>query len=206
MKKIFLTRHGETLFNVLGRTQGQCDSPLTNIGITMAKKLGEYFKANHIVFDYAYTSTSERAEDTLLYIAENTEYARLKSLKEIHFGQLEGGEDRFIWQRHPNLNINTYDKCLGQYGLEKMDDAFERFHEALKDIAQKEYDTILVVSHGLVISNWANHLGKEFFEKYNVMKKNDTLVMGNCDCLVLEYVDDAFQIKDYIVFNEIDEK
>ena len=29
MKKIYLMRHGETLFNLMDINQGQCDSPLT---------------------------------------------------------------------------------------------------------------------------------------------------------------------------------
>ena len=33
MKKIYLMRHGETLFNTMDVNQGQCDSPLTENGI-----------------------------------------------------------------------------------------------------------------------------------------------------------------------------
>lgn len=32
MKTIYLMRHGETLFNLLGKVQGSCDSPLTKNG------------------------------------------------------------------------------------------------------------------------------------------------------------------------------
>lgn len=33
MKKLYLMRHGQTLFNQLGKIQGACDSPLTEAGI-----------------------------------------------------------------------------------------------------------------------------------------------------------------------------
>ena len=34
MKKIiYMMRHGQTLFNQLGKIQGWCDSPLTELGI-----------------------------------------------------------------------------------------------------------------------------------------------------------------------------
>lgn len=32
MKRLYLMRHGETLFNKLGKVQGWCDSPLTETG------------------------------------------------------------------------------------------------------------------------------------------------------------------------------
>jgi len=64
MKKTFyLMRHGQTLFNVRRKIQGACDSPLTNLGIEQAQIAGEYFKDKGI--DHAYSSTSERASDTL---------------------------------------------------------------------------------------------------------------------------------------------
>ena len=33
MSQLYLVRHGQTLFNVLRRKQGWCDSPLTEVGI-----------------------------------------------------------------------------------------------------------------------------------------------------------------------------
>ena len=38
----YLTRHGQTVFNVSGIAQGWCDSPLTADGVAMAKQLGMY--------------------------------------------------------------------------------------------------------------------------------------------------------------------
>lgn len=37
MKTVYLVRHGETLFNVMEKNQGQCDSPLTEKGIRQAQ-------------------------------------------------------------------------------------------------------------------------------------------------------------------------
>ena len=41
MSKLYMMRHGQTLFNVLKRKQGWCDSPLTELGIEQAKRAGE---------------------------------------------------------------------------------------------------------------------------------------------------------------------
>ncbi len=40
MSKLYLMRHGQTLFNVLHRKQGWCDSPLTELGIEQARGAG----------------------------------------------------------------------------------------------------------------------------------------------------------------------
>jgi len=64
-KTLYLMRHGETLFNQLHLIQGACDSPLTQKGIEAAKTAEKHFKENGIKFDHAYSSTQERASDTL---------------------------------------------------------------------------------------------------------------------------------------------
>ena len=41
--KLYLMRHGETLFNTQKRVQGWCDSPLTENGICQAEQAKQYF-------------------------------------------------------------------------------------------------------------------------------------------------------------------
>lgn len=62
MGRLYLVRHGETLFNVQHKIQGWCDSPLTARGIAQAKRLAAYF--DPLPLDHAYSSTAERAVDT----------------------------------------------------------------------------------------------------------------------------------------------
>lgn len=69
-KTLYLMRHGQTLFNQRKKIQGFCDAPLTDLGIKQAKIAGSYFKENNITFDQAYSSTSERASDTLELITD----------------------------------------------------------------------------------------------------------------------------------------
>lgn len=82
-------RHGQTLFNIRRMIQGASDSPLTEVGIKQAQIAKQYFKNNGIVFDYAYSSTQERAVDTLELVTDMP-YERLKGLKEWNFGTFEG--------------------------------------------------------------------------------------------------------------------
>ncbi|MBQ3825401.1 MAG: histidine phosphatase family protein, partial [Spirochaetaceae bacterium] len=90
MAHLYLMRHGQTLFNSLKMIQGWCDSPLTELGVQQAKAAADYFSKNGITFDHAYSSTSERACDTLEIVTGGTmRYERLKGLKEWNFGRFE---------------------------------------------------------------------------------------------------------------------
>ena len=82
MKEFYLMRHGETRFNVQHRLQGVCDAPLTEVGIEQAKKAGQYLAKQEPIFDHVFTSTSERASDTLEIVTGRTDYERLKALKD----------------------------------------------------------------------------------------------------------------------------
>ncbi|QIB27248.1 histidine phosphatase family protein [Caloranaerobacter azorensis] len=90
--KIYITRHGETEWNKLGKMQGWKDSNLTIKGIEDAKKLGKSLA--HIEFDKIYCSPLRRAIDTANYIKgdKNTEIIITESLKEMGFGSWEGME------------------------------------------------------------------------------------------------------------------
>ena len=48
--KLYLMRHGETLFNTQKRVQGWCDSPLTENGIWQAEQAKQYFAKKGISF------------------------------------------------------------------------------------------------------------------------------------------------------------
>ena len=71
----YLVRHGETLFNQLGRMQGSCDSPLTERGIAQAYETADQLK--EIWFDHIYTSPSERAWNTANIIGSTSSTIRI---------------------------------------------------------------------------------------------------------------------------------
>ena len=143
MKKLYLMRHGETLFNVQHKIQGWCDSLLTENGKQQALKAKEYFKKNGIVFDHAYCSTSERASDTLELITD-LPYTRLKGLKENNYGVLEGESE--IINRH--LTPKECETFYLQYGGESSNTTKDRMLTTLTEIMEKEdHETVLAVSH-----------------------------------------------------------
>lgn len=61
--KFYVVRHGQTLFNVMGKVQGWCDTPLTEEGVRGAEALGRGLA--NVEFAAAYSSDSGRAVQTL---------------------------------------------------------------------------------------------------------------------------------------------
>ena len=88
--KFYFVRHGKTLFNLKGRMQGWCDSPLLEEGIQQAKNVASALR--NVPFNRAYCSTSERAWDTAKEICKYHDIPLIltKGLKEFSFGSLDG--------------------------------------------------------------------------------------------------------------------
>lgn len=59
----YVVRHGQTLFNVMGKVQGWCDTPLTDEGMRGAQTLGRGLA--DVEFAAAFSSDSGRAVQTL---------------------------------------------------------------------------------------------------------------------------------------------
>ena len=60
--KLYLLRHGETVWNKQKKIQGQLNSPLTEEGIEKLKKTAETFERTD--FQGVYTSHMERTVET----------------------------------------------------------------------------------------------------------------------------------------------
>lgn len=63
--KIYLVRHGKTMFNTIGRAQGWSDTPLTTVGEEGIRELGLGFKHENIIFNEAFSSDSGRTLQTV---------------------------------------------------------------------------------------------------------------------------------------------
>ena len=148
MKKIdfYYVRHGETIFNVTNRSQGACDSPLTAKGIAQARQCAENVK--DIPFNRAFCSTSERAVDTaeIILADRDVPLIRMKGLKEMAFGMLEGANNDDIRSPMGQCWIN---KDFTAYGGENRDQFEKRIQAAFDQIVAEctDHDTCLIVSH-----------------------------------------------------------
>ena len=145
---LYLVRHGQTWFNKGHRMQGSCDSALTPLGIKQAEAVRDYFQTQGITFARTYCSTQERASDTLEIIAgPETEYVRLKELKEKDYGSFEA-HNVLLWPLHR----------LGKFRVEDDREVVERMERGINLIMRdaQDGDNILVVGHGDSLSQYIN--------------------------------------------------
>jgi probable phosphoglycerate mutase len=195
MKKVlYLMRHGQTLFNVRHKVQGFCDSPLTELGIQQAKIARRYFDANSIKFDHAYSSTSERASDTLELITD-MEYKRVKGLKEWNFGVFEAESEEL----NPKL---PYGDFFVPYGGEGERDFQKRITDTIMEIMVKDnHECVLMVSHGASCRTFLRYWG-------HTSTVDHAGRIGNCCILKFAYENNEFQLLEVINhdFNELVKK
>lgn len=183
-KTLYLMRHGQTLFNERKKIQGFCDAPLTELGIKQAKIAGSYFQENNIQFDKAYSSTSERASDTLELVTK-MDYIRLKGLKEWNFGTFEGESE--------DLNpVLPYGDFFAAYGGEREKDFQNRIVTTIESImSQGEHEVIFAVSHGAACAQFAR-----YWENTSKIGKISGLKNG---CILkFEYENGAFSLVNFI--------
>lgn len=156
--KLFLIRHGQTLWNKEGRYQGNRDIELTEEGIKQAGFTAEYL--SDVDFSNIYSSPLKRAMDTANIINKTNEKKDLKiiireNLKEMHFGKWEGMKfeqlgkefhDEFQnWLRDP------YNYCPA--GGESFKQVKKRATEEIENIIKESEDgsNVAVVTHGGII-------------------------------------------------------
>ncbi|MFW7385256.1 histidine phosphatase family protein [Vagococcus fluvialis] len=184
MKTIYLTRHGQTLFNLQHKIQGFCDSPLTELGINQAKIAKEYFIREGTKLEEAHSSTSERAVDTLEILTE-LPFKTHKKLKEWNFGTFEGEGEHL----NPPLPYNDF---FVQFGGEDQLEVEKRLNEAITKIAaESSNEQILIVSHGGAIANFYRK-----WENYSQVRREGAI--PNCSIFKYEYDDGIFVLKEII--------
>jgi broad specificity phosphatase PhoE len=149
--RILLARHGETLFNIEGRWQGQSDSPLTERGLAQARELGRALSTEPITA--VYSSDLGRALQTAVDVAtlhglSVRPEVRLREIETGGFTDKNGAEidaefpgQRVTWAKAPG----TMRMPGGETLLEAQTRALAFFAEVMPGHADQ---TIVVISHG----------------------------------------------------------
>jgi probable phosphoglycerate mutase len=155
--KLIIIRHGETLWNVKGKKQGQLDSPLTSLGIKQAKALAQ--RLTQESFTSLYTSDLGRASETARYIAARTNHEVFleRGLRERNFGIFQGLTDEQIKNEYPaEYSSHLADKV--DYVIpdgESLRQFYARGTVCLESLtARHAGQTITIVTHGGVIDGW----------------------------------------------------
>lgn len=154
MTKLYITRHGQTEWNLKGRIQGQKDSKLTTLGEKQAEWLGERLK--NVEIDIIISSSSGRAIRTAEIIRgkRNIEIVPNDNLREIYFGQWEGLLHAEIEKRWPEeyRNFWNFPHLYKPVGGETFLQVLDRVsNEVEKIISKYEGKNILIVTHAVVL-------------------------------------------------------
>jgi 2,3-bisphosphoglycerate-dependent phosphoglycerate mutase len=148
--RLFLVRHGETVWNLEGRMQGHLDSPLTERGIAQAHRLALRLVAARPVALYA--SDLGRTLATAAPIAQacGVRIDTDPALRERHLGVFQGLTQGEIEAQHPDV-WRRYRSEGPDYVVPDGESArqrFERSREALARIAAAHTgESVVIVAH-----------------------------------------------------------
>lgn len=154
MLTLYITRHGETVWNTEKRMQGWLDSSLTENGIRNAASLSERLKG--IEFEAIYSSPSGRTAATSGLLKRNRQIPVIydDNLREMNLGDWEGQTLDSIRDTHP-LEIDHFWNAPQRFkpvGGETFSDVRIRALNALERIkADYQAGNILIVSHSVMI-------------------------------------------------------
>ena len=209
MVKLYLIRHGKTVFNEKETVQGWNDSPLTKEGIYQAKCAG--YGAKDIVFDRAYSGDASRQIDTAsVFLKENNHPIEIISdyhFREMCYGKYEGGtyydmlnplyeEMNKPYEAYPGLykyytdvqianRLMELDETGKTEGINK---TYQRFKEGLDMIiAENKNGNILISTSSIAIASVIYNLFPE--------QKQDGLV-ENASICVIAY-DGEYHLEEY---------
>lgn len=176
--KFYLTRHGETDWNKIHRTQGRTDLPLNDKGRQQAQRLAQRMKDKGL--SCVYTSPMSRAADTARAISEacGVKLVIDERLTERDFGPLEGETFPDLLKKYPkemDVWINDPYNHM-QPGVEPIPQIVERIVSFLDDVKKNhaKHEDIMVVTHGTVAGLFLLHLMDM------PMKKLHHMGMSNC--------------------------
>ena len=194
MITIYVARHGQTEYNVLGRIQGHIDTPLTDEGYKNAFLVAD--RLSKIKFDHIYSSDLGRAFITAHVIAEKlnleNRIVREKKLREQNMGEYNGKSREELKDTGFLGNPNFAPK-----DGENFEQMQKRIVEFIHNLERTHKDkTALIVTHeetdrGLAMVNTGKNsnllvgdLGEMFFEAFG----GHTIMVDNEEEEVTTYV------------------
>lgn len=174
---IYITRHGQTDWNVQKKVMGKWDEPLNNTGINQAYETKNYLYNKDI--DLIICSPLLRAKQTAEIINEDRNLPIIYDdrIAERDFGEFEG-------MQTSNFDFNSYWNYYKneQYRqAENIQVFFDRIYNFLNDIVKKYSDkNVLIVAHGGV-SIPVTCFFNEKIPTGSLIEAG--LVLGNCQVL-----------------------
>lgn len=209
--RLYIARHGKTMFNTIGRAQGWSDTPLTKFGEEGIRQLGIGLKDANIPFKAAFSSDSGRTMQTMEIILRETEneflpYTRDKRIREWCFGSLDGAYDSELFlgvlprtkafENRNSMREVTYSELAESIvqvdtanWAEPWDVLSKRIYDGFEAIALSIQNSgggnAIVVSHGMTIGTFLWLIDHNQEKQY----------IGNGSITVVEFEDGKFTVK-----------
>ena len=201
---IYIVRHGETKSNEQGRLQGWTNDPLNDMGVLLARETGKAMKG--IRFNAVFSSSLVRAYNTaeiILRESGNDNPIQIDDrIKEICMGDFEGkkfkpGECEVDPAAVKQFFINPME-APGFPNGESVRDVMARTQDFLKDVATKDYESVLIATHGCALRCMLNFLYENPFDFWHGH------VPYNCCVNVIEVKDGELKLveDDMILYNK----
>lgn len=184
--KLYVIRHGETMWNVEKKLQGASDTELNENGIWLAKKTGEAMK--DIPFDICFSSPLRRAKHTAQLVLEDREEVPIIEdvrLREISFGEWEGKNSSLLPADMLDNFFHHTEAYIPPKGAESLEEVCKRTKEFYEELIHKEElqnKTILLASHGCAV----RALLQNVYENPSIENFWRGCVPPNCSVNVIE--------------------
>lgn len=179
MTRLYLIRHGETLWNKKRKTQGAKNIKLSTLGKLQAEYLGKKLKDKNI--DILYSSDLSRAYQTAEIVGKHIKKPihLLPEIREMNFGQWEGltideiqlkYQDVYdIWKDAPHIATIPGAETL----LQVQERAMKGVNSIIKNNNGKN---IAMVSHGATIKTLIFKLLDIDLSNYKKIRQDNTAV------------------------------
>lgn len=186
--RLFIVRHGESVWNAEGRFQGQHDTELSRRGFEQGLKVAEFLKRQR--FDAVATSPLKRSSVTARKIAEMSGcdvIEELSGLTEICHVDWETCLTNEVIERWPRLfdlwHSEPHTVVMPGQGGESLRDVERRAVQAAELLASKYSGDVCVVSHDVPIKMIIFHyLNMPLSCFWNVL-------IANCSLSIMELRD-----------------
>lgn len=200
--KLYLIRHGQTDWNVLGKIQGSTDIELNETGISQAEELSKKILEDNYKFFKIYSSPQKRAVKTaeILSKATNIEYIAVDALAEINLGEWEG----LSWAEVKEKHIQEFDKWYKNRRHtkapmgESYEDMLQRVLKEMCKIIKENKNDVAIITHSAIVMCMQCYLTNTPFDKMTKFKAENTSIIEIDGDLVMEKYMKDYGVEDSI--------
>lgn len=192
--KLYMLRHGRTLWNEAGKLQGRTDIPLGDEGRASARETGKELK--DVPFSAAFSSPLVRAKETaeLILAGRDIPVVTDERLVELSFGEAEG---MFLSdlseEKRPTFRLfaapEDYLPPAGGESYESLQARCRNFIDTVLLPHEKEWEHVLIVAHGGTVRGLFSAM---FGQKSNEIYGNH--VQKNCAVNIVDCTDGVFSV------------